>query len=244
MTIKVIIADDHAVLRDGLRVLLDAQPGIKVVGDTGDGRSAVRLVGELRPHVVVMDMAMPEMNGIEAACQIKERYPAVHVVMLSMHSKSEYIYRAFEAGALGYVLKESAGKDVGDAVRAVCRGRRYLSQKVTDVVVDDRLRRRKDESTTPLDSLSPREREVLQLVVEGKASKEIADMVHLSPKSVETYRSRLMLKLGIHNIPDLVKFAIEHGLTTCRTNPHELRREQVPSRRSRPRPAAATAPHE
>jgi len=214
VSITVFLADDHAVVRDGLRFLLEAQQDIEVVGDAANGREAVRLVTQLRPDVVILDIAMPELNGIEAAGQICEACPSSQIIILSMYSTTEHIFRALQAGARGYLLKESAGIEVVNAVRAVHAGRRYLSQKISDQVIDDYIHQREAaEERGPLARLSPREREILQLVVEGKSSVEIADVLFLSPKTVETYRSRLMQKLGIGDLPSLVKFAIQHGLT-------------------------------
>lgn len=214
MPIRVLVADDHAVVRDGLRFILEAQGDITIVGDAASGRDAVRRAQELRPDVVLMDIAMPELNGIEATEQIQQISPNIQVIILSMHSSSEHIFRAFQAGARGYLLKESAGMEVASAVRAVYAGRRYLSETITETVLEEFARRQQGETTkSPLESLSPREREILQLVVEGKSSAEIAEILFISPKTVETYRSRLMQKLGIEDIPSLVKFAIQHGLT-------------------------------
>jgi DNA-binding NarL/FixJ family response regulator len=214
MSITVFLADDHAVVRDGLRFLLEAQHDIKVVGDAANGRDAVRQVAQLCPDVVIVDIAMPDLNGIEATQQIRETRPSAQVIILSMHSTTEHVFRALQAGARGYLLKESAGVEVISAVRAVHAGRRYLSEKISDQVIDDYVRQRDAvEAESPLARLSPREREVLQLVVEGKSSAEIADILFLSPNTVETYRSRLMQKLGISDLPGLVKFAIQHGLT-------------------------------
>jgi DNA-binding NarL/FixJ family response regulator len=214
LSITVFLADDHAVVRDGLRVLLETQHDITVIGDAANGRDAVRQVAELCPDVAVMDIAMPELNGIEATYQIRQLCPAIQIVILSIHSTTEHIFRALQAGARGYLLKESAGAEVVNAVRAVYAGRRYLSHKITDKVLDDYVLQQETlKAPSPLERLSPREREVLQLVVEGKSSVEIADILSLSPKTVETYRSRLMHKLGINDLPNLVKFAIQHGLT-------------------------------
>lgn len=207
MRTRVLLADDHAVMRDGLRALLGTDPDVEVVGAVGNGREAVRLALELKPDVIIMDVSMPELNGIEAVGLLRERCPATRVLMLSMHSDAEHVYRAFEAGAAGYLLKESAGEEVVAAVRAVKIGRQYLSRALAG------LERRSAPRESPLASLSSRERQVLQLVVEGQSSAEIAAKLHLSPKSVETYRSRLMKKLGVPDVTALVKFAIQHGLT-------------------------------
>jgi DNA-binding NarL/FixJ family response regulator len=214
VTITVLLADDHAVVRDGLRLLLEAQPDLSVIGDAANGREAVRQAARLCPDVVVMDIAMPELNGIEAAREIGEVCPSTQIIILSIHSTTEHVFRALQAGARGYLLKESAGIEVVNAVRAVHAGHRYLSQKISDSLVDDYVRQRQAaEAKSPLARLSPREREVLQLVVEGKSSAEIADTLSLSVKTVETYRTRLMHKLGVSDLPALVKFAIQHGLT-------------------------------
>ena len=207
MTITVLLADDHAVVRDGLRMLLNAQPDIEVIGEAAEGNEAVREATRLCPDVAVIDIAMPSLNGIEAAWQIRDGCPDVRVVILSMYSTSEHIYRALQAGALGFVLKESAGGEVVNAVRAVSAGRRFLSPKIIPVLTGPLF------APSPLARLSPREREVMQLVVEGWSSAQIADHLALSPKTVETYRSRLMKKLGVEDIPSLVKFAVQHGIT-------------------------------
>jgi len=213
MSITVFLADDHAVVRDGLRLLLEAQGDIRVVGDAANGREAVHQVAQLRPDVVIMDIAMPELNGIEATRQIHEACPSAQVVVLSMHYTTEHIFRALQAGARGYLLKESAGIEVVNAVRTVHTGHRYLSQKISDKVIDDYVRQREAAGArSPLARLSPREREILQLVAEGKSSAEIAGLLSLSPKTVETYRSRLMRKLGIRDLAGLIKFAVLKGL--------------------------------
>jgi len=213
VAIRVFLADDHAVVRDGLRLILGTQTDITVVGDAADGQAAVCQVAQLRPDVAVMDVAMPVMDGIEATRQICATCPSTQVVVLSMHATSEHVYQALRAGARGYLLKESAGKEVVAAVRAVHAGRRYLSEKITDTVFDYIRQDAPARKKSPLERLSDRERQILIQVVEGKSSAEIARSIHLSPKTVETYRSRLMQKLCIHDVPSLVKFAIEHGLT-------------------------------
>jgi len=214
MSISILLADDHAIVREGLRFLLESQPDMHVVDEVGSGREAVQRTLELQPDVVIMDITMPGLNGIEASMQIREQCPATEVIILSMHSTSEHVYRALQVGARGYLIKESAPPQVVDAVRAVHRGERFLSPSIVDTMADDWVQQR---STTgaegPLARLSAREREVLQLVVEGHSSAEIARQIHLSPKTVDTYRSRLMDKLGVSDLISLVKFAIEHGLT-------------------------------
>ncbi len=209
MTIRVLLADDHALMREGLRALLTTTPDIEIVGEVRTGREAESRVLQLDPDVVLMDIAMPDLNGIEAARLIHAKCPAVRIVILSMHASAEYVYRAFEAGASGYLLKEAAVAEVITAVRTVHEGRRYVSPAVAESVPD----LNSGPARSPVDSLSARERQVLQLVVEGKTSSEIARMIYLSPSSVQTYRSRLMIKLGVGDVPSLVKFALEHGLT-------------------------------
>ena len=214
MSITVFIADDHAVVRDGLRYLLEAQPDIEVIGDAADGRETVRLVTQLKPDVAIMDITMPELNGIDATLQIRDVCPSTKVIILSMHANTRHIARALQAGAQGYLVKESAGIEVVKAVRTVYAGHHYLSQVVSDVVINDYVsQQRATEHKGPLESLSAREREVLQLVVEGHSSTEIAGILNLSPKTVESYRSRLMHKLEISDLPSLVRFAIRQGLT-------------------------------
>jgi DNA-binding NarL/FixJ family response regulator len=214
VTISVFLADDHAVFRDGLRLVLEAEGDIQVIGDAADGREAVRQVALLCPDVVVMDIAMPELNGIEATRRIHASCPSTQVVILSMYYTTEHVFQALHAGARGYLPKESAGIEVIDAVRAVHAGHRYLSHRISDKVIDDYVRQRESaEGSSPLARLKPREREILQLVVEGRSSTEIASRLSLSPKTIETYRSRIMQKLGISDLPGLVRFAILHGLT-------------------------------
>ena len=210
MTIQVLLADDHAVVRDGLRLLLETQSDIIVIGDAANGRMAVQQAQFLHPDVLVMDIAMPDLNGIEATRQVRTLCTTSQVVILSMHSTEEYVVQAFQAGAVGYVLKESVGVDVIDAVRAANAGHRYLSPRIARI---ERYVNGQHYPASPVDSLSNREREVLQLTVEGRSSAQIGEILSLSPKTIETYRSRLMDKLGIDDLPSLVKFAIKHGLT-------------------------------
>lgn len=212
MQARVLVVDDHAVVREGLKMILESHGDITVVGSASNGREAIAMTEELRPGVVVMDIAMPELNGIEATGIIRERMPAARVIILSMHHTKEHIFRSIRAGAWGFLLKESAGSEIVNAVGAVLKGHRYFGKDV-ELPTDKFFGKDLKTAKSPLDSLSVREREVLQLVVEGKTSAEIAGILTLSPKSVETYRSRLMIKLGIDNIPSLVKFALLQGIT-------------------------------
>ena len=206
----VLIADDHKVMRQGLRALLASAHDIEVVGEAASGREAVELAAALNPRVVIMDIAMPELNGIEATRRITERAPETRVIMLSMYADAEYLFRAFQAGASGYLLKESAVDEIVAALRAACAGRRYVGSGIAlDGAPDEILEAR----ASPLERLSAREREVLQLAVEGHSSAEIGAAIHLSPKTVDSYRSRLMKKLGVKDFAALVKFAVQHGLT-------------------------------
>ena len=210
----VLIADDHAIIRDGLRLLLEAHPEFTVVGEAKDGRDAVRQAGEVRPDAVVMDVAMTGLNGIEATRMITRSCPRTREVVLSMYGTKEHVFRALKAGALAYVLKRSTGPELVQALQAVCRGERYLSREIADIVVDDYLASGSDElARDPLAELSQREREVLQLLAEGHDNKVIADLIHLSPKTVHTYRSRIMQKLNLHDTVALIRFALQHTIT-------------------------------
>ncbi|HUR41688.1 MAG TPA: response regulator transcription factor [Verrucomicrobiae bacterium] len=202
---RILLADDHAMMREGLSQLL-VNAGMQIVGSVGNGRDAVHAAIAALPDVVVMDISMPEMSGIEATREICTRVSAVQVVVLSMHSNKEHVFQALSAGATGYVLKDAASAELVNAVRAVCAGRRYVSPAIGPLSGFSGQR-------GPLDSLSARECQVLQLVVEGRTSAEIAQAINLSKTSVDTYRSRLMKKLGVSDVASLVKLAIQHGLT-------------------------------
>jgi DNA-binding NarL/FixJ family response regulator len=206
---RVLLADDHALVRYGLRALLEIS-GVTVVGEAEDGRTMLRLARELDPDVAIVDVTMPGLNGIDATEMLREQSPRTRIVILSMHSGREHVHRAFAAGASAYLLKGSASEEVLAAVQAVQAGRQYVSRELTPVNRADLLG---GTATGPLESLSVRERQVLQLVVEGHSSAQIATLVHLSSKSVDTYRSRLMKKLGVPDVTALVKFAVRHGLT-------------------------------
>lgn len=211
MKIKVALVDDHAIIREGLRVLLEGSGAVKVVGEAANGRDCLAMLEASQPQVVVMDISMPELNGIETTREIVRKWPKIKVVMLSVHSTAEHVYQALAAGASGFLLKESIGKELLAAIRSAHCGRHYLSEKIKAAGWSPLSPLA---GKSPLESLSKRERQVLQLVVESNTSLEIAAKLDLSVKTVETYRSRLMQKLGVHDIPALVKFAVQHGLTT------------------------------
>ena len=211
MRTSVFVADDHAILRDGLATLLGAHPDMEVVGTAANGREAVAEVLRLAPRVAIIDISMPELDGIEAARQILAANPEVYVMILSMHAGSQHVFHALEAGVRGYLLKESASREVIEAVRIVQSGRRYLSPRVAEIVaqgVSDR------NGVSPLSSLSQREREILKLVADGYSSARIGTLLHLSPKTVDTYRSRMMQKLHVSDLAGVIKLAIQHGLTS------------------------------
>jgi len=211
MTIKVLIADDHGVVAEGLRFVVEAQADMEVTACVQDSREAVRLSIDTHPDVVLIDHAMPLLNGTEATHLIRERCPETHIIILSMYSNRVHVLRALQAGATGYVVKKSAAKEVVDAIRAVHKGERYLSKELADSVIDEAVH--KTASGDPLERLSSRERQVLQMLAEGHAVAHIAATLSLSPKTVETYRARMMEKLDIHDFATLVRFAIQHGIT-------------------------------
>jgi len=210
---KILLVDDHGIIREGLSKLLQ-QAGHEVVGEATDGRSAVRLAAELEPDLIVMDIGMAGMNGIDATREIVTRRPTTRVVALSMHSDPTYVARMLQAGARGYLLKESAFDELVDAIDECQRGGIYLSRKITGVVVGDYLDRMTDAPKPPPVSLTPKEREVLQLVAEGKSTKEIAKLLFISVKTVETHRQNIMNRIGIRSIAQLTKYAIRQGLTS------------------------------
>jgi DNA-binding NarL/FixJ family response regulator len=209
--ITILLADDHIIVRDGLTALLEAQGDMKVIAVAGNGREAVQIAQQTQPNLAIIDIAMPEMNGIEATRQIRTVSPSTHVVILSIYSTIEHVYQSFQAGAIGFLLKESAGTEVVQAIRTVATGQHYLSKKLAEKLPSDYFSQRHEKS--PLESLSEREREVLQLTVEGNSATQTAKILSVSPKTVETYRCRLMQKLNVNDLPALVKFAIQHGLT-------------------------------
>src|SRR5579884_2423790 len=206
--IRILLADDHAVVRQGFKMILGAQPDMEIVGEAGNGRQAIELADQLKPDVIVMDVAMPELNGIEATRRIGESAPHARVLALSMHKDSVYVREVLRAGARGYLLKDSVAGDLVSAVRSVARGEGYLSPGVSDAVLDDYRRH----VTNPIDLLTSREREVLQMLAEGKTNKEIAGVLNLSVYTIDAHRGRIMEKLNLHSINELVRFAVRNGL--------------------------------
>jgi len=206
--IRILLADDHAVVRQGFRMILAAHPDMEIVGEAGNGREAVELAEALKPDVVVMDVSMPELNGIEATRRLAASTPHTRVLALSMHKDSVYVREILRAGARGYLLKDSVAADLVSAVRAVSSGEGYLSPQVSNAVLDDYRRH----VTNPIDLLTSREREVLQMLAEGKTNKEIAAVLDLSVYTIEAHRGRILEKLNLHSIADLVRFAVRNGL--------------------------------
>lgn len=211
MTIRILIADDHDVVAEGLRFMVEAQPDMEVIACVQDSREAVRLAVEATPDVVLIDHAMPQLNGTEAAQIILDRCPQIRVIVVSMYSNQIHVVRALQAGAMGYVVKKSAAKEIVEAIRTVHGGARYLSAELIDIVIDQAVS--KTAVKDPLERLSSRERQVLQMLAEGQSVATIAHTLALSPKTVETYRARMMEKLEIHDFATLVKFALRQGVT-------------------------------
>jgi DNA-binding NarL/FixJ family response regulator len=206
--IRILLADDHAVVRQGFKMILAAQPDMEIVGEAGNGREAVELAERLKPEVVVMDVSMPELNGIEATRRLAGSAPHTRVLALSMHKDSVYVREILRAGARGYLLKDSVADDLVSAVRAVAGGEGYISPQVSNAVLDDYRRH----VTNPIDLLTSREREVLQMLAEGKTNKEIAGVLNLSVYTVDAHRGRIMEKLNLHSVNELVRFAVRNGL--------------------------------
>jgi DNA-binding NarL/FixJ family response regulator len=214
MGIKIIVADDHQIVREGLVSLINKQTNMEIVGEVEDGRAAVKLTSELKPDVVVMDISMPDLNGIEATRQILSDNSNVNIIGLSIHSDRRFITRMLAAGAKGYLLKDCAFDELALAINSVQQNKFYLSPQITGVVVENILQNELSQEPSRLNLLTTREREVLQLLAEGKSTKHIANDLHVSVKTIETHRQNLMKKLDIKNIANLIKFAIREGLTT------------------------------
>jgi DNA-binding NarL/FixJ family response regulator len=211
--VRILIADDHSLVRASLRSLLTDNPGIEVVAEANDGRQAFELVGQHHPEVVLMDISMPGLNGLEATRQIVKAHPKVRVIVLSMHASEDHVLRALRAGASGYVLKDSPPRELELAVDSVARGETFLSPAISRHVIEVYLNRTADQGGS-LDHLTPRQREILQLIAEGKSSKQIAQILKASVKTIESHRASLMERLDIHEVAGLVRYAIRHGLVS------------------------------
>jgi two-component system, NarL family, response regulator NreC len=211
-TLRILLADDHTLVRQGLRKVLEERPDWQVVAEAGNGRDAVRLAEEHRPDVAVVDVAMPLLNGIEATRQIARRAPQTRILVLSMHSDEAYVTQILKAGAIGYLLKDSADVDLLEAVQAVSQGRSFFSPAVGRLMADDYARQRGDAAADRYESLSDREREIFQLVAEGKTNKEIASLLFISISTVETHRARIMEKLDLHSAAEIVLYAVRRGV--------------------------------
>ncbi|MEW6586546.1 MAG: response regulator transcription factor [Nitrospirota bacterium] len=214
MNIRILLADDHKIIREGLKALIDRQSDMNVIGEAEDGRTTVRLAGELCPDIVIMDISMPDMNGIEATRQIVGHGPGVRIVALSVHSDKRFVAEMLNAGAAGYLLKDCAFEELVNAIHSVASNRSYLSPSITDLMLRDYRHILSKETLSVFSLLTAREREVLQLIAEGKSTKEIAHDLNVSVKTVETYRQQIMEKLDLHSIADLTKYAVKEGLTT------------------------------
>lgn len=213
--IRILLADDHAVVRKGLRFLLERQPEMEVVGEAADGREAVRLAEEFKPTVVVMDIGMPQLNGIEATAQIVKRSPQTSVIMLSVHSDETYLLRALSAGAKGYLLKDSAEDDLVRAVQVVAQGKPFFSPAIAQTLLEDYVRFLQQRGLKDsYDLLTDREKQILQLLAEGKSNKEVAALLNLSLYTVETHRTHLMQKLNLHNTAEIVLYAVRKKIIT------------------------------
>jgi len=214
MSIRVLVVDDHKIIRDGLRSLIEKEPTLELVGEADNGRTAVRMAEELEPSVIIMDVSMKDLNGVEATRQIISSNPDVKVIALSMHADKRYVSRMLGAGSSGYLLKDCAFKELTDAINSVLANKTYLSPGIMGVVVEDYVRHITRKDDTSQSALSSREMEVLQLLAEGLSTKEIGRKLHISAKTVETHRRHLMEKLNLYSVAELTKYALREGLTT------------------------------
>ena len=209
---RIILADDHSLVRAGIRSLLEHIDTVSVIGETGDGRNVLRLVKEHQPDIVLLDIALPSLNGLEVAGRVSRDYPDTRVIMLSMHANEEYVLHALRAGASGYLLKDAATAELEIAIRSVVHGKTYLSPRISKTLIDQYLDNNINRTQSPLERLTARQREILQLVAEGHTTRQIADLLSVSVKTVETHRAQLMDRLEIRDVPGLVRYAIRTGL--------------------------------
>jgi len=214
MNIRILLADDHKIIREGLRALLEKEPDMEVVGEAQDGMTTIKLAKKLLPNIVIMDIGMPDMNGIDATRQIFSETQGIKVIALSMHSDRRFVLQMLKAGASGYLLKDSAFEELASAIKTVMAGQPYLSPKITDVVIKEYIVSLPKSEETVFTKITAREREVLQLIAEGKSTKQIAVFLNVSVKTIETHRQQIMEKLDIHSIAELTKYAIREGLTS------------------------------
>jgi len=210
--IKVLVADDHTILRQGIKALLDNQEGIEVIGEAKDGREALAIIEETLPDVILMDIAMPGLNGLEATRRIKKKFPRMKVLVLTMYTNEEYIFQILNAGANGYLVKETAFQDLISAIKAVYKNEAFMSPSISKKVINSYIKKAQDDEEKTCEILTTREREILQLIAEGHSSKKIAELLFISPKTVETHRTHIMDKLNIHNRTGLIKYAIRKGM--------------------------------
>jgi len=217
MSIKILLADDHKITREGLRSLVEKEEDMEVIAEAEEGRTAVKLVREVKPDVVIMDVSMPDLNGMEATRQIVNEFENIKIIALSMHSDGMFVSETLKSGASGYLLKDCAFEELSRAIRSVVDGKMYLSPSISNVVVDDYLHRLSKSESPEADILTVREREVLQLMAEGETTKQMALKLHISVKTIETHRRQIMNKLDVYSIAELTKYAIRKGLTTLDT---------------------------
>ena len=210
--IKVLVADDHTILRQGIKALLDNQEGIEVIGEAKDGREALAIIEETLPDVILMDIAMPGLNGLEATRRIKKKFPRMKVLVLTMYTNEEYIFQILNAGANGYLVKETAFQDLISAIKAVYKNEAFMSPSISKKVINSYIKKAQDDEEQTCEILTTRERESLQLIAEGNSRKKIAELLFISPKTVETHRTHIMDKLNIHNRTGLIKYAIRKGM--------------------------------
>jgi len=212
MTVTILLADDHPIVRQGLRHLLEDEPGVMIVGEASDGLQTIQLAEKFKPNVLILDMMMPDLNGLEVLKQVKERSPGTSSIVLSMQSADIYVVEALKAGALGYVLKETGPSELLGAIQQVFRGQRYLSPRISERLIDMLLENTEKLPADPYQSLTNREREVLQMAAEGLSTSEIAKRLSISPRTAELHRGRMMNKLGLHNQTDLIRYALKRGI--------------------------------